>query len=214
MKKLVSTLLGLLLVLGLAACDTDNSPAPSAPPDSSTAQTDVPTPAPSDTLPEVSTPADSPTQSQPMGDKISKAEAKQIVLAHAKLSESDINHFEIELDANGKGLILYEIEFSAGTDRYDYYIRAVNGEILSAEKNDKSLLAETYKKIAESEAKTAALEHAGLKEADITNYKIEFDADDGVPSYEIEFRSGGFEYEYDVHSSDGKILKSEKEIAD
>ncbi len=209
MKKIFALLLALLLVLGLAACDADDAPAPTPSTQTNASQNDAPTPDPasSDTAP-----ADSYTLSQP-ADKISKAAAKQIALEHAGVTEAQISAYKLELDTQ-KGLPIYEIEFNVGTDQYDYDINVQTGKILDAEKNDKSLLAEAYKKIAESEAKAVALKHAGLKEADITNYKIEFDVDDGIPSYEIEFCSGGYEYEYDIHSSDGKIIKSEKEIID
>ena len=35
----------------------------------------------------------------------------------------------------------------------------------------------------------------------------EFDFDDGIAIYELEFTAGGSEYEYDVHAVTGKSIK-------
>ena len=41
----------------------------------------------------------------------------------------------------------------------------------------------------------------------------EFDFDDGITIYELEFTAGGNEYEYDVHAVTGKILKAGHQAA-
>ena len=58
------------------------------------------------------------------------------------------------------------------------------------------------------------MSHAGVAEADIRDYKIERDTDDGIGVYEIEFKAGGYEYDYEVKAADGAILKNQKEIDD
>ena len=68
--------------------------------------------------------------------------------------------------------------------------------------------------ITKENAKLIALNHAGVKETDIHGLRVEFDRDDGVDSYEIDFISSKVEYEYDVHAKTGEILNSEKERAD
>lgn len=226
-KKLLAGLFAIVFALSLTACDDDTpkdkTPDPSAPvasqpsdnpstvePPASNPEPEVSTPAPEVSNPTTPSTPNNSTDAQ----NITKEQAKQIALDHAKLTAANIKFFEIELDRNDKDVLLYEIEFSVGTDRYDYEIKALDGTILSAEKNDKNILETNYKKIGEAKAKEIALNHAKLAEADISRYKIEFDVDDGVPSYEIEFVSGGYEYEYDINAADGKIIKSEKEFAD
>lgn len=66
--------------------------------------------------------------------------------------------------------------------------------------------------ITAEEAKEIALKHAGLSKA--TWVKAEKDRDNGVVKYEIEFRDGRMEYEYEIHAETGKILKAEKEYDD
>lgn len=61
------------------------------------------------------------------------------------------------------------------------------------------------------EAKAVALAHAGVKEADIRNYKIETDRERNVTAYEIEFDAGNYEYDYIINAESGKILHSEVE---
>lgn len=63
-------------------------------------------------------------------------------------------------------------------------------------------------------AKAAALEHAGIAEADCTEMKVDLDADDAIPHYDVEFTAGGMEYDYDIDPATGNILKSDSEIDD
>ncbi len=212
-KRLFATLFAFVLVLSLTACDKnapDTKQHTSAPSASEPAGS---TPAPDSTTPN----PDTPTTSAPDGTtskNITQEQAKEIALAHAKLTAADITLFKMEIDTSDKGVVLYEIEFNAGTDHYEYDVAVLGGAILNAEKNDQNILESTYKKIDEATAKQAALDHAKLTDANLSFYKIEFDVDDGVPSYEIEFVAGGYEYEYDINAADGTIIKSEKEIND
>ena len=59
--------------------------------------------------------------------------------------------------------------------------------------------------ITKEQAIAIALEHAGLTEADVTQLRAEYEIDDGVPEYDVEFRHGGWEYEYDIHAQTGEI---------
>ena len=68
--------------------------------------------------------------------------------------------------------------------------------------------------IGEARAKEAAMSHAGVAEADIRDHKIERDTDDGVGVYEIEFKAGGYEYDYEIDAARGSILKFDREQDD
>lgn len=64
------------------------------------------------------------------------------------------------------------------------------------------------------QAKEIALNHAGLT-ADAAYFeKAELDYDNGIQAYELEFKSGGYEYEYDINAQTGDIVKNKKEIDD
>ena len=60
-------------------------------------------------------------------------------------------------------------------------------------------------------AKSAALAHAGVSAADVTGLRCELDEDGGRWVYEIEFRAGGVEYEYEIAAADGTVLKAEQD---
>ncbi|EJZ70418.1 PepSY domain-containing protein [Lachnoanaerobaculum sp. OBRC5-5] len=66
--------------------------------------------------------------------------------------------------------------------------------------------------ISADRAKQIALSHAGISGASFT--KVELDTDDGVRVYEIEFKVGNVEYDYDIDATSGAILSSSSEIDD
>ena len=69
-------------------------------------------------------------------------------------------------------------------------------------------------KISEEKAKSIALEHAGFKESEVKFLHVELDYDDGVLRYEVDFRQGNVEYDYDIDANTGKILSYDKDIDD
>lgn len=66
--------------------------------------------------------------------------------------------------------------------------------------------------ITEDEAKKIALEHSGIQESDITNFRIKLDTDDGMKEYEIEFYSGNTEYDYDISAISGEVISFDNDI--
>ena len=68
--------------------------------------------------------------------------------------------------------------------------------------------------LSKEEVKNIALSHANLTEKDVTRLKVKFDFDDGIPEYEVDFRHGGFEYDYDIHAETGKIRNWDKDFGD
>lgn len=78
--------------------------------------------------------------------------------------------------------------------------------------NSQTTSAETaIGRITKEQAKEIAFNHAGVTAADVYDLKAELDRDDGIESYEIEFKAARVEYEYDIHAGTGEILKSEKD---
>lgn len=68
--------------------------------------------------------------------------------------------------------------------------------------------------IGEDAAKTAALAHAGVSEADCTEMKVKLDTDDNPVHYDVEFKAGGMEYDYDIDPVTGDVLKYSSEVDD
>ena len=65
-----------------------------------------------------------------------------------------------------------------------------------------------------SGAKAIALKHAGVSENTVYDMEIEPDVEDGVLIYEVSFKSGGMEYEFEIHAVTGEILEYEAEWDD
>ena len=71
--------------------------------------------------------------------------------------------------------------------------------------------ASTKAYITAEEAKNAALAHAGIAESSVAQLEIEFDSEDGLMVYEVEFYAGGAEYDYDINARTGAVVKSSRE---
>lgn len=61
------------------------------------------------------------------------------------------------------------------------------------------------------DAKAIAVEHAGLIGQQVSRLRAEYEIDDGVPQYDVEFYHDGIEYNYEIHAETGKILSFEKD---
>ena len=68
--------------------------------------------------------------------------------------------------------------------------------------------AESGQYIGSGKAMAAALAEAGLDESQVSGLRYEFDCENGAIVYEIEFVSGGMEYEYEIDAVTGRIISS------
>ena len=150
---------------------------------------------------------------------IGAEKAKNIALAHASVAESDARELEVGFDTED-GMIVYEVEFKSAGCEYDYEIDAKTGNIIKAEKEADDDVPpatdtpDTGNTITAEEAKAIALKHAGVKAEDAVFEKAEKDHEDGRLVYEVEFKSAGYEYDYEIDAKTGEILKAEKESDD
>ena len=141
----------------------------------------------------------------PTGEEAAKAAA----YAHAGISEAQAEQVRCKSDWDD-GIRIYEIEFRSGGTEYAYKIDASSGTVLEAEL-ERGAAGAPGGFIGEEAAKAAALAHAGVSEAEAGFVKWELEEDDGLWVYEIEFRAGGVEYEYEIAAGDGGILKAEQD---
>lgn len=150
--------------------------------------------------------------------KISADKAKKIALGDAKLAEKDVTFVKVELELEDNRLV-YDVEFYSGNVEYDYDIDAVSGAIVSADKDIENYVIPAQPsteakatEISVEKAKQIALSHAGVGSARFTKAKIDYE--NGVKVYEIEFKVGNMEYEYDINVLNGAIVSSSAEIDD
>lgn len=158
--------------------------------------------------------------------EITKEEAIAIALKHAGVSRSDARFDDVELDSDDS-VRYWEIEFKAGNYEYEYDILASNGKItdVEREKSDEDKVQEKKlevkkepvkisSQLTKEEAIAIALKHAGVSRDSVEFDDVELDTDDGVKYWEVEFESGNYEYEYDIHATSGKVLDYEVEYDD
>lgn len=67
------------------------------------------------------------------------------------------------------------------------------------------------KQLTEEEAKAIALNHAGFQAEDVRFLRAEFEIDDRVTYYDIEFIAERWEYEYEIHAQTGDVLSFDKD---
>ncbi|MBQ1450100.1 MAG: PepSY domain-containing protein [Eggerthellaceae bacterium] len=68
--------------------------------------------------------------------------------------------------------------------------------------------------IGDQAAMEIALADAGFTTADVTELEVELDLDDAVVHYDVNFKQGGLEYDYDIDATSGAILSATSEVDD
>lgn len=64
--------------------------------------------------------------------------------------------------------------------------------------------------ITAKDARDAALKHAGLTEAQVSDVDVDLDRDNGKLIYEVDFNSGNTEYDYDIDAETGEVISADK----
>ena len=157
-------------------------------------------------------------------DFIEPQAAKTAALTHAGLQEEEIRGYRYELE-NKNDRSVYEIEFYSNGYEYDYDVDAYTAEVLYHSKEAEPEMEHTEDRepvtrpapaelIGKQAAKDAALIHAGVKESEVRGLQWELDEEDGRWVYQVEFRIGQTEYEYEIDAQNGGVLTAQKEKAD
>ncbi len=124
----------------------------------------------------------------------------------------------------------YEVELHTQWGEFEYLVDAYTGKVLSGQKDllatvsaqnetakpsgQKPAPSGTAQDIGYAKAKSIALNHAGVSESKAYDMDIELDEEDGKLVYEVEFKSGGMEYDYEIDAATGTILQQEAERDD
>ncbi len=164
--------------------------------------------------------------------------AKSAAFAHAGLDASQVTMGEVDFDYED-GRMVYELEFYANGAEYEYDIDASTGAVVkfsqeggrtqtgssagssgnsgSAPSGSGGGTAQTgaggssSPDIGSEAALAAALSHAGVSQDQVYDLEVKREYDDGRLEYEIEFKTGGWEYEYTISAADGTILDYERD---
>lgn len=146
---------------------------------------------------------------------ITRDAALEAALAYAGVAAADVSWSEIEFDSDD-GIMVYEVEFAAGTVKCECDVNARTGEIVKFEREimgtSQGNTADTGSYIGEAAAQEIALSHAGVSLSDTVYVRSWLEYDDGRPEhYEVEFQVGQVSYDYEIGLTTGDILKSEQE---
>lgn len=164
--------------------------------------------------------------------------AKSAAFAHAGLDAAQVTMGEVDFDYED-GRMVYELEFYANGAEYEYDIDASTGAVVkfsqeggrtqtgssagssgnsgSAPSGSGGGTAQTgaggssSPDIGSEAALAAALSHAGVSQDQVYDLEVKREYDDGRLEYEIEFKTGGWEYEYTISAADGTILDYERD---
>ena len=163
--------------------------------------------------------------------------AKSAAFAHAGLDASQVTMGEVDFDYED-GRMVYELEFYADGAEYEYDIDASTGAVVKSSQEGgrtqagsstgsggasgnvpsgagsgtaQSEAGGTAADIGSEAALAAALSHAGVSQDQVYDLEVKREYDDGRLEYEIEFKTGGWEYEYTINAVDGTILDYERD---
>ena len=145
--------------------------------------------------------------------------ATQTALTHAGVQQSQLDYLEADYDYED-GRMVYEVEFGVSGVEYEYDIDAATGAIIKAEQEGQTIQTpapgQTQQPqggssgtISSQEARDIALSNAGVALSDTRELEVELESDDGC--YKVEFKSGQYEYEYEISVADGRILSAERD---
>ena len=142
--------------------------------------------------------------------------AKEIAAKKAGFAVSDVTFVKERLDIDN-GIRQYEIEFIKDNTEYSADVSASDGTILDwDEDRGKAIVPPSTApdasaggagEITADKAKEIALQKAGFNESDVTGLRVEYDRDDRVNKYDVEFRNGRNEYSVEVRAADGEIME-------
>lgn len=163
--------------------------------------------------------------------------AKSAAFAHAGLDASQVTMGEVDFDYED-GRMVYELEFYANGAEYEYDIDASTGAVAKSSQEGgrpqtgsgagsggasgnvssgagsgtaQSGAGGTSADIGREAALAAALNHAGVSQDQVYGLEVKQEYDDGRLEYEIEFKTGSWEYEYTISAADGAILDYERD---
>lgn len=163
--------------------------------------------------------------------------AKSAAFAHAGLDAAQVTMGEVDFDYED-GRMVYELEFYASGAEYEYDIDASTGAVVKFSQEGgrpqtsssagsggasgnvssgagsgtaQSGAGGTAADIGREAALAAALSHAGVSQDQVYGLEVKREYDDGRLEYEIEFKTGGWEYEYTISAADGAILDYERD---
>ena len=93
----------------------------------------------------------------------------------------------------------------------DYYGYDIEEKLVYGHGEKSVYIASGFMRLTREEAIDIALKHAGLNADQVRGLEAELDRDDGRLHYDVDFEAAGYDYDYEIDTATGEILKSQKE---
>ena len=77
--------------------------------------------------------------------------------------------------------------------------------------NDTAAVTPDASALTKEQAQEIALKHAGFTADQVERLRTEYEIDDRVPQYDVEFYVDQWEYEYEIHAKSGDIISFDKD---
>lgn len=134
--------------------------------------------------------------------------------------ESNGHEYDYDIDANTGEILKSEKEPDKDVNKQQENKKTDNKSQEKAEvkkearQETKTEAQKDTTDIGKAKAKAVALKDAGVSESKTTGLRVERDYDDGRLEYNVDFRVGNKEYEYEIDAKTGKILDKDIDIND
>lgn len=166
---------------------------------------------------------------------IGEQKATEAAFTHAGVTAANAKVAAFSL-IDRAGTAVYDIIFDTIDTGYHYVVDAESGAVIDSSSHARQSSApdavssatgkpqssgpakksSVYdgKRISADRAKEIALTHAGVSENETRKLEIKLDREYGRTVYEIEFKVGSMEYDYDIDAVTGDIIQWHKEYDD
>ncbi len=138
-------------------------------------------------------------------NRLSQNDAGQIALREAGVSSDQVSSLDIS-DKN----TYYTVTFVADGKSYSYDVNK-SGDVVRASFVADGNTDDLTDALTKDEAQSIALADAGIKAENCEYLNVHEDRENGQDIYDVEFYSGGFEYDYEI-AKDGRIIKKDYDI--
>lgn len=90
-------------------------------------------------------------------------------------------------------------------------IQSIGNAVETAAMGSPAPTQSTSAPLTKEQAEAIALQAAGFTADQVTRLRTEYEIDDGIPRFEVQFRQGRWEYDYEINANTGAILSYDRD---
>lgn len=100
---------------------------------------------------------------------------------------------------------------NSAVDSMEQAVQSVGNALETAAMGQPAATETTSGPLTKAQAEAIALAHAGFTAGQVTRLRTEYEVDDGIPRFEVKFRQGRWEYDYEINADTGAILSYDRD---